>query len=106
MSTAVRRSFAANYEGSCGTCPATIAVGDAIFYPQPGSVLVSGIDCCGDRPDEDLAPTVRGDETLALDDEDAVVAIARVMPRGRTAADACETCFQIRSSNGTCGCNP
>lgn len=105
MSTAVRRSFAAHYEGSCGTCPATIAVGDAVFYPQPGSALVSGLDCCGDRPDEDLAPTVRADDHLALDDEDAVVAIARVLPRGRDRADMCDRCWQIPANNGACGCD-
>jgi hypothetical protein len=104
VSTSTRRSFPANYAGACGTCPAPISVGDRVFYATQGSEHVSGLDCCGDRPDDDLAPARRADDGLTADDETPADAIARVMPRGRTARDACGTCWQIPSTNGSCGC--
>jgi hypothetical protein len=101
MSTATRRSFQAKYDGTCGTCPAPIAIGDGVFYATPGAALVSGLDCCGDRPDEDLVTVQHAEEP----DEDLTVDVAKVMPRGRTARDACPTCWQVPASNGTCGCS-
>jgi hypothetical protein len=101
VSTAVRRTFTAQYPGSCGTCPAAIQPGDHVFYAL-GNEMVSGLDCCGDRTDDDLAPRT---DHLAVDDEDAGTVVARAMPRGKTAADSCARCFQIPANNGACGCN-
>lgn len=105
MTLAALRSFTAKYDGVCGTCPAPIAVGDAVFYPHPGAEAVSGVDCCGDRPAEDLVAHARGDDSLSVDEEDASAVIARTLPRGKTAASKCPTCWQIPANNGSCGCD-
>jgi hypothetical protein len=99
-----RRTFEAQYPGTCATCAAAFSVGDDIFY-APNAEAPSGADCCADRPDSDLLPTVRPDDSLSVDENDPSTVIARTMPRGRTAADACPRCWQIPSSSGVCGCD-
>jgi hypothetical protein len=42
------------------------------------------------------------DDPLQMDPESTMY--PRVMPTGRKASDACQRCFQIPASNGTCGC--
>jgi hypothetical protein len=100
LTTYARRTFDARYAGSCASCSAPILPGDNVFY-APGNEAVSGLECCGDRPDEDLVVLQRADDH---GDEDATVDAAKVMPHGRTARDACQLCWQIPASNGTCGC--
>jgi hypothetical protein len=98
----IRRSATvAQYRGVCITCGGSVQPGDMIFY-APGNEAPSGLDCCGDRPDEDLIVTQRRDD-LAAEDE-LTVDLASVMPHGRTVRDACPTCWQIPASNGSCGC--
>ncbi|MET7395595.1 hypothetical protein ABZS66_19105 [Dactylosporangium sp. NPDC005572] len=86
-----RRAFVAQHPGACGSCATTVEPGDLLFN-VPGNETPSGLDCCGDRPDEDLTVLQRSDEGLSVD-EDPQAAIARVLPRGKTGRDACPKCW-------------
>lgn len=105
VASAGRRTFTAAFAGSCTSCAAAILPGDAVFYAA-GNEGVSGADCCGDRADADLVVTHSSAEHDTEDDteDDLTVDIGKVMPRGRTAADACPRCRIIPSSNGACDC--
>ena len=81
-------TFPANYAGRCGNCGELFESGDDVFYDQGDTLL--GQDCCG---------------TASTDGPAVPKADQPVLPRGKTAADRCDTCFQIPSSNGLCGCN-
>lgn len=100
--TTGRRSFPAQYAGTCATCAAAILPGDALFY-APGNEAASGVDCCGDKDDLDLMAVQRHDD--GGEGGDLTVDAATVMPRGRTARDACGRCFLVPASNGACGCD-
>lgn len=104
MSALTRKGFPASFPGDCVSCGAAILPDDKVFY-APGNERVSGVDCCGDKDDADLVVHQRRDDGLAVDDEDPSDVIARVLPRGRTARDACTACWQIPANNGTCGCD-
>jgi hypothetical protein len=93
-----RRAFKAAYAGACTSCSAAILPGDDVFY-APGNEGVSGLDCCGDKPDEDLVVVQRRDTE---DEAQLTVDVAQVLPRNPRAA--CPTCWQIPASNGACGC--
>ena len=80
-------SFPAAYAGSCGNCGEHFGPGEMIAYEE-GAVTVQS--CCGTPDDPRTTPTATEPD--------------RVMPRGMTAADRCDKCFQIPSSNGLCGC--
>ena len=80
--------FTAQYAGRCAACDDPIRPGDLCAYSDDLAGYV-GDACCGGVSD-----TVTPER----------VTPARVMPRGRTVADACPECFQIPSNNGTCGC--
>jgi hypothetical protein len=82
--------FPATYSGRCGNCGEVFAPGTEVFYAQPDDVL-TGMECCGEAEDP---------ETVS-----EVTPASKVMPRGKTARDRCDVCFQIRSSNNTCGCD-
>lgn len=103
VTSAGRRTFTAAFAGSCTSCAAAILPGDAVFYAA-GNEGVSGVDCCGDRADADLIVTHRSADHDAHADDDLTVDIAKVLPRGRTAVDACPRCRIIPSSNGACDC--
>lgn len=97
------RTFVAKFDSNCASCLAMIRVGDEVFYAS-GAEVVSGLACCGDKtPDELAAPAERDD--LAVDEETPEQAIALVLPRGRTKADACPRCWIIPAANGTCNCD-
>lgn len=104
MSTATRRGFIGKYDGTCATCTAPIAAGDEVFQ-APGNEGYSGLQCCGDRGDDELVAHQRADDNLTVDDEDPADAIAQVMPRNRTARDACPKCWIIPAANGACNCD-
>lgn len=104
MSALTRRGFPAQFGGDCVSCGDGILPGDRVFY-APGNERVSGIDCCGDKDDADLVVVQRHDDSLSVDEDDAATVIARTLPRGKTAADRCGTCWQIPANNGTCGCD-
>lgn len=104
MSALTRKGFPAQFDGVCTSCGHRILAGDHVFY-APGNESVSGLDCCGDKDDVDLTVHQRRDDGLTVDEDDPATTIARTMPRGKTAADACLRCFQIPASNGTCGCD-
>lgn len=90
----MRRSFLASYPGRCANCGDMFEVDDEVFYDADDALR--GEACCGDHGAPDA---VRGTaETLAAP-------IERVMPRGASAQDRCDRCFQIPSSNGVCGCS-
>ncbi len=102
MSALTRKGFPAQYDGACISCGHRVLAGDHVFY-APGNESVSGLDCCGDKNDADLTVVQQRD----TEDEPNVtyVDITTVMPRGRTARDACRTCFQVPANNGVCGCD-
>jgi hypothetical protein len=104
VSAATRRAFLAKYEGNCGACNQPIAVGDAVFYAS-GNEAAIGLECCGDRPDDELVVYQLPGEPLTADDEHPAENIAKVLPRNRTRADMCPTCWQIPANNGACGCH-
>lgn len=104
MTAATRRSWVAVHDTACGTCAGRIVPGDRFFFAAGGDVA-SGLDCCGDRPDEDLVVRQRSEEDGLSAEDDPRVTIARTLPRGKTAADKCPKCWQIPSSSGTCGCD-
>lgn len=83
-------AFPATHVGRCSSCGDPFDVGANIFYDHNDQVV--GLDCCGADDAE------RGSE------ESAVTPVDKVMPRGKTAKDRCETCFQVPASNGVCGC--
>lgn len=101
MTAATRRTWVAAYDTSCATCPARIATGD-LYFIAPGGSTASGMDCCGDRDDADLVVHERADDSS---DEGLTVDASQVMPRGRTARDACGRCWQVPANNGACGCH-
>lgn len=101
MSALTRKGFPAQYDGACISCGHRILAGDHVFY-APGNESVSGLDCCGDRDDADLTVVqVRDTE----DEAGLTVELAQVMPRGRTARDACPKCWLVPANSGACGCN-
>lgn len=79
--------FTALYAGRCSSCDDPIHPGDLVTYNDEDELI--GDACCG------------GVSTSVRDEK---VSPARVMPRGRTVADACSQCFQIPAGNGVCGC--
>lgn len=79
-------SFAARFPGRCGQCGEPFEIGTGVQY-NDDDVLVTA-DCAAPDAIEQLDVDKHG-----------------VMPRGKTAADTCKICFQIRSSNETCGCS-
>lgn len=99
MSILTRKGFPAQYQGDCVSCSAAILPDDKVFY-APGNERVSGVDCCGDKDDADLT-VVQARDT---EDEGLTVELAQVMPRGRSARDACPKCWLVPAANGTCGC--
>lgn len=106
VASAGRRTFSAAYAGSCTSCAAAILPGDAVFYAT-GNEGVSGADCCGDRADADLVVTHRSAEHETYVEDELVLnptEFAKVLPRGRTATDACPRCHIIPSSSGACDC--
>lgn len=87
-------SFPARYPGRCGGCNDPFESGEEVDYDNDGIRMVA-VRCCGDAAEPRPATE---------DAHEHVVEPDRVMPRGKTAADRCGTCFQIPASNGVCGC--
>jgi len=86
-------TFSAAYAGRCGNCGEPFAPGAEVYYDADDSL--NGQECCGLDDDRNA---VRGAEALTAPAD-------KVMPRGRTAGDRCDRCFQIPASNGSCGCS-
>jgi hypothetical protein len=89
----------AKYPGNCGTCDAGFSAGDTVYWspPEIGEPPVIDGPCCIESPQSNGA------------DFDAFnrgrpPGIA-VLPRGKTAKDRCNTCFQVPASSGACGCD-
>lgn len=82
--------FAAHFPGRCGKCGEVFDIGTNVFYTTPDDILL-GWDCCGASDEPDAASMVTPPD--------------RVMPRGKTARDACGRCWQIPATNGACGCD-
>lgn len=78
------RVFVATYPGKCSGCGDRFPVGSNVKYDDEGNIHLVGSHVCNS-----------GFE----DNEDKPV-----LPRGRSVADRCPTCFIIPSSNGVCGC--
>jgi hypothetical protein len=78
--------FTAQYSGRCRNCNEVFEAGAEVFY-APGEDTVTVLECCGDAQ-----------RTAAAGE------MPQVMPRGKTARDACGMCFQVPASNGLCGC--
>lgn len=85
--------FPARYTGRCGNCDEVFIEGAEVFYAPPDDVLM-GVECCG--------------EVAAIDSRSTVSEVTpadKVMPRGKSARDRCDQCFQVPASNGVCGCS-
>lgn len=86
--------FETKWAFKCGCCDEIFDAGTLAFYNDK-HVL------CNGEPDHTSAfnqqePDAKGREpSYNLPD---------VMPRGKTATDRCDRCFQIPSSSGACGC--
>ena len=84
-------SFPAAYAGRCGNCAEHFRPGEEVQYDSDGLLIV--VDCCGTLDDPPGIGRPRAEPSL------------KTVPRGKTAADRCGTCFQIPASNGVCGCS-
>jgi hypothetical protein len=82
------RRFSALYRGKCAGCGTPFEEGTRVYFPD-GTRDVTVDACCPEAP-----------EPEAIDGEDNIL----TMPRGKTAKDRCDVCFQIKSSNNTCWC--
>jgi hypothetical protein len=82
--------FPASYAGRCGNCGENFGPGTQVTYAQPDDLLI-GMECCGELEEPVSA-------------ESQVTPADKVMPRGKSARDRCDRCFQIPASNGVCGC--
>lgn len=93
-------SFPARYESLCIPCGQSIERGDEITnHPKHGYIHLHCVDTADDvvydmseSNGADFDSFTRGRSPIA------------VLPRGKTASDRCDKCFQIPASNGTCGC--
>lgn len=79
-------TFEARYGGRCGNCGSDISVGDWVFYDQETGKLIR-VECCVDD--------IPVESTRATSDEP--IKLSSVMPRGKTKADMCTSCFIIHS---------
>lgn len=82
-------SFSASYGGRCGGCGRYFDPGEEVAYETGGTLLA--VDCCDGLVTPPAPPRAAGPEPT--------------MPRGRVLADRCDTCFQIPSTTGVCGCS-
>jgi hypothetical protein len=82
----IGRPFEAKYTGRCAGCDEPFHTGDSVVFRN--DTLFKDHECPMGPSDMDA------DERM----------YARVMPRQGNASQACLRCFQIPSSNGTCGC--
>lgn len=85
--------FRARYPGRCAACGQGFSEGDLVSYTEDDTLI--GRECCaGTELDEpELSPA------------SSRSTIIQTMPRNRTIKDRCSRCFQIPSSNNTCGCD-
>lgn len=88
------REFSAQYAFTCGCCGERQAEGTIAQFGPDGVLR---------NVEADHTPGDYGSESHAQPSGEQPRTI-EVMPRGKTAADRCERCFQIPSSNGQCGC--
>lgn len=82
-------SFSAKYGGRCEGCGRYFDPGEEVSY-EGGRTLIA-VECC----DGLATPAVPA----------RAPAPEAVMPRSRKIADRCDTCFQIPSTTGVCGCS-
>ena len=85
--------------GHCGSCDRKYKEGEWIWTDERGRDLAAF--CCPEIPPEFALPGTEWESPIA---QEETVALALVLPRGRSAADKCPHCFMIPSSNGACGC--
>lgn len=73
--------FSAQFRGSCGTCGKRFEAGDQVGYTKDdvnGEDILVALECCAGTGIEDIKDLI---------------------PRGKTAKDACTLCFIIHSTN-------
>lgn len=85
-------SYRARWDGTCGGCGAPFQSGTILFNSDEHSDALA-ITCCGELDDSYEGAKMRPELAQA------------VMPRGMSIKDKCPRCFQIPSSNKTCGCD-
>jgi len=86
-------SFAARYRSLCNPCGEDIKPGEYIkMHPDVGAVHEECFEDVGKAPQTDSYGREPGYN------------VPDTMPRGKTASDRCGKCFQIPSTNGSCGC--
>lgn len=78
--------FVAQFAGVCKRCDEPFPQGALVQYDDNDNIV-----CCGDITTEGLGPSLSPKSPA-------------VMPRGKTASDRCNRCFQVPASNGVCGC--
>lgn len=111
------RTYAAQYDGKCGkeSCGAEIVVKDLISFPPEGRGKPVCKGCTGEALDAgdvsvwDAMSGMSMNEVgttgrAGLDARESELEAAMVMPRGRSRADMCGSCFQIPSASGVCSC--
>lgn len=86
-------AFPAKYNGQCIPCDELISVGDEVTMVDSdrGRITIHA-HCAEDGEIHVESRSGRPDHTATI-------------PRGRTASDRCNRCFQIPASNGSCGCD-
>lgn len=86
-------AFRARFSGHCDICDSEIDAGDFIVgHPEARFIHE---DCAQDA---DRVPQTPRTGRPARDP------VPDTLPRGKTAKDRCDMCFQVPASNGTCGC--
>jgi hypothetical protein len=83
--------FEAKYPFRCGTCGERHPAGAYAQYDADHTTL-SAVNCADTNLESNGAAFDRGRAPIAI------------LPRGKTAKDRCNTCFQVPASNGVCGC--
>lgn len=98
---AVSGMHQADRNGSCDTCGKSYLKDDWVFRKPNGQVF--GMNCCGNT--ETISAPASYAELMEDDAEGReFVPISQVLPKGKTKADMCLSCFQITAGNGSCGC--
>lgn len=82
--------FTANHAFKCAGCETEYPAGTNAIYDADNN-LYADDGCINAMIPEDP----KGRRTTPRE----------TMPRGKTAKDRCDVCFQIPSSNGACGCS-
>jgi hypothetical protein len=95
----VATPFQAKYKSLCLPCDEDIQSGEYVTnHPEHGWIHEECVHVA------DTIVMVSESNGAAFDSFNRGRAPVAILPRGKTAKDRCNTCFQVPASNGVCGC--